>query len=170
MNKTSRALAYILCAGLVVGACWGGYELYQEHYLSPEIKAALIAGLDPASNVDDLMTSLSDIRRRARTRKDVEIVEKFQRATELTVESSHMGTRTLNEAMESVAPADPGAAPSTISGLADQQAEQAAPSIDLEAQAGQAPADARKEKKQADDEARTAKKLYAEIRAELGVR
>jgi hypothetical protein len=182
MSRNLRTAVVGVLAIVLAGGCFGGYQLYQRRYLSSNMKRTLTAAMDPSATESDIRTYIRDARLQIHTRKDAEILQKFQTVVQLAKNSTETNTRLFNEAMHSLGSYREDY--STFDKLVELRSEYWRSHIpvpkSLQAQMDQALADVKArhkqeleihdaEQKRADDEGNIAKKLYGELRSELGV-
>lgn len=144
------------------------------------MKRTLTAAMDPAASEGDILAYIRDARLQIETKKDAEVLQKFQMVVQLTKDSSEINSRLFSEAMRSLESMASGDEYSTFDRLVNLRSQHKPVPKDLEAQMDQALADVEArhkhekeindgEEKRAKDEANTAKDLYKEVRLELGL-
>lgn len=85
--RQRRGLIVLLI--LVVVSCVGyGILRYHNRHLSSELKRTLIASLDSSASEDDIHAYLREARLQVRTRKDAEVLQKFETAVEFAEKSA----------------------------------------------------------------------------------
>ncbi|HUP03857.1 MAG TPA: hypothetical protein VMU19_07710 [Bryobacteraceae bacterium] len=163
---TRRQIAwYVLCPALAIGALFGAWQWYEHEFLSPDIKTMLVDAMDPYMTLDSVESVLGDAQQRARTRKDAEVIDLFLKAEELQAEVNRTKLGTLDGAMGTLPPA-PAQGFEEVPSLAGEQ--QGPMAKEVRPQAGAEPS-AAGNKNEMEQKAAQAKKLFAELRAELGM-
>lgn len=156
--------------------------MYQRCYLSSDLKRTLIAAMDPAVTENDIMAYIHEARLQVRTRKDAEVLQKFQTAIQLAKDASEIDSRLFKERMQSIdsilsrnTPFD------KLVNVAKQYQDSGIPiPKDLLAKIDQASIDAKTDRNQQrgvwdaeeqreKEETTTAKALYKEVRSDLGL-
>jgi hypothetical protein len=182
MTTAMKAAILGPLTAVMILSCFGGYQLYQRRYLSSDLKRTLIAAMDPAVTENDIVAYLHDARLQVRTRKDAEILQKFETTIQFAKDASEINNRLFNERMKSI---DDMTSRNThfdklVAIAQDYQKSGIVIPKDLLAQIHQARIDDKAEHDQqrsrwdadeqrAKDEATGAKKLYGEVRSELGL-
>jgi hypothetical protein len=99
MNRILKAAIYGFLIALAVCGSFGGYELYQRHHLSSDIKRTLTAAMDPSASEADVLTYIRDARLQVHTKKDADLSQKFQTCVQLAKDSSEINSRLFRETM-----------------------------------------------------------------------
>jgi hypothetical protein len=142
MSTTLKALIFGVSIGIIGLGCFGGYVLYQRHYLSSDIRRSLTAAMDPTATESDVLTYIRDARLQVRTERDRETLEKFETCVQLAKDASEIDQRLWKQILD-FSPGHP----------RSQQEERMYDA----------------EERRAKDEPDTAQKLYKEVRAALGL-
>jgi hypothetical protein len=185
LNGIFKPTLYGSAIAVIVCGSFGGYQLYQRHHLSSDLKRTLTAAMDSSATEEDVSTYLRDARLQVRTRKDAEILQKFQKAVHLAEDSSQITARLFNEtfrSLHSLAAGEPEAY-STVNKLIEIRSQYWAAHkpvpknlqtqihqalVDGQARRKQESQEQDEEQKRADNESKTAKRLYNDVRSELG--
>jgi len=182
MSRTSKAAIFGLLIAIIGFGCFGGYQLYQRRYISSDLKRTLLAAMDPTTSESDILVYIRDARLQVRTRKDAEILQKFQTCVQLGRDSSEINSRLMKEYFEDLGSMV--SQNSSFNKLVALRSEYWAAHLpvpkDLLTRMDQAIADEKArqkrqketweaEEKRAKEEQATAQKLYKEVRAELGL-
>ena len=75
MSRTATTLFVGVLAVILVGGCFGGYQLYQRHYLSSGMKRTLTAAMDPSATESDIRTYIRDARLQVHTSRDAKTAD-----------------------------------------------------------------------------------------------
>jgi hypothetical protein len=142
MSKALKAAIFGLFIALIGLCCFGGYRLYQRHYLSSDMKRTLTAAMDQTASENDIEAYIREARLQVHTGRDTAILEKFETCVQLGKDASEIERRLWKDILDF----SPGH-----------------PRSELHKQIYDA------ESKRAKDETHTAQNLYKEVRAELGL-
>ncbi len=83
MTMTKKLIAGVIFLALA-GAAAFGYEYYQWHHLSAELKRSLTAALDQSASRDDVRVYNRDARLQVRTQRDATVLAHFERLVSLS--------------------------------------------------------------------------------------
>jgi hypothetical protein len=165
---------------LVGGAGAGGYYFYNTRCLSSDLRRTLTAAMDPSASENDILAYLRDARLQVRTKKDTEVLKKFQGAIDNAQSAQEIRNRQWQKTLDSMrnmnnTPAD------KLSAIAGQYRQENLPVPEAlskeihdayEEQIKQIQSDREEDKGEsqlADLEEATARKLIGELRATLGL-
>jgi len=176
----------IMLGGLFFGStallCFGGYRVYDRHYLSSDLKRTLVAAVDPSASENDLVAYIRDARLQVRTTRDREVFTSFQDSYRLLKDVSEMRSRRLSDAMHSLR--SMAAGDSMVEKLIEIRSEywrsnipvpkslleEIAKALNDEKAKETRDAELRDlEEKRADAEEKKGRALYAEVRTALGL-
>jgi hypothetical protein len=166
MSKMNRILLWLLGVAVAASLFFAVREWYEADFLSPDIKSMLVSAMDQSMSLDLVQSTLRDAQYRARTDRDAEVVDKFERAVQLTVEADQIRSGIMDQAAGSQPTSTEHG--SDMNTMLDEQLAHTSNSTDLQTQTGQLSSD-QANKRAADLEEAAAQKLYAELRVELGM-
>lgn len=175
-------------AGIFVGTLvvlsggFAGYQLYETRHLSSDLKRTLTAATDEHATEADLRSYFHDARLQVHTKKDEEVLQKFEKAAQLAANSTEISGQVFHAQLRSIGDLSSGYEEfNRLIELRSQywQAHVPVPK-DLRPRIDKALADAKARKQQeqelqdsemkrAESEQATAKALYNEVRSELGL-
>ena len=182
MKRTLRLGSIATHLVVAIAGIFGGYVLYERHYLSSGLKRTLTAAMDASALENDVMTYLRDARLQVNTTRDAEVLEQLETCIQLAKDSREISDRHLNRAMQSLSNTTDelrtfnslvdlrskywGAhmpVPKNLQALIDEEAQ------NIKTRRKQDEELYAIEEKRASDESNTANRLYKEVRAELGL-
>jgi hypothetical protein len=91
-NVRKGLLGLLLLAAVGLG-CFGAYEEYEWHYLSAQLKTTLTAAMDSSATQNDIATYMRDARLQVHTKRDGQVLQKFESCIELGKDSADITDR-----------------------------------------------------------------------------
>lgn len=88
---------FLVAVGL---GCFGAYEEYEWHYLSSQLKTTLRAAMNDSATPSDVATYRRDARLQVHTKRDGQVLEKFEKCIDLGKDANEIVDRQSREVAE----------------------------------------------------------------------
>lgn len=181
ITGTKLTIFGVLIVAIIAGGFYA-YQFYQGHHLSSDLRRTLTAGMDPSATEADEHVYIRDARLQIRTRKDAMVLNQFETCFRLFKDAEETNSRLLNDSLQSLhnLTSDNNDFNRLIEMRSEYWREHVPVPKDLQARIDQFVVDekarhkqedevAQAERKRVDEEEATARKLYTELRSELGL-